>query len=63
VVNYRAVHLTHYFRKHYGYKRGDFPIAEQIGDETISLPFYPGMAHADVDLVADALEKAIKRNS
>jgi dTDP-4-amino-4,6-dideoxygalactose transaminase len=63
VVNYRAVHLTDYFRKHYGYKKGNFPIAEQIGDETISLPFYPGMPHSDVDLVAGALERAIKRNS
>ena len=59
VVNYRAVHLMQYFREHYGHKSGDFPMAERMGDETISLPFYPGMALGDVDIVADALERAL----
>ena len=63
VVNYRAVHLMHYFREHFGHKPGDFPEAERIGDETISMPFYPGMALDDVDIVADALERALTRNS
>ncbi|MGO9397887.1 MAG: DegT/DnrJ/EryC1/StrS family aminotransferase [Xanthobacteraceae bacterium] len=62
VVNYRAVHLMQYFREHYGHKPGDFPVAERMGDETISLPFYPGMALSDVDIVADALERALTRN-
>jgi UDP-4-amino-4-deoxy-L-arabinose-oxoglutarate aminotransferase len=63
VVNYRAVHLTQFFREKYGYVAGDFPIAERIGDETISLPFYPDMPLDDVDVVADALERALLRNS
>lgn len=63
VVNYRAVHLLHYFRETFGHKRGDFPIAERIGDEILSLPFYPGMPLEDVDIVADALERALARNS
>ena len=62
VVNYRAVHLLQYFREHFGHKRGEFPQAERIGDETISLPFYPGMPHDDVDIVANALERALMRN-
>ncbi len=62
VVNYRAVHLLQYFREHFGHKRGEFPQAECIGDETISLPFYPGMPHDDVDIVANALERALMRN-
>jgi UDP-4-amino-4-deoxy-L-arabinose-oxoglutarate aminotransferase len=62
VVNYRAVHLMQYFREHYGHKPGVFPVAERIGDETISLPFYPGMPLRDVDVVAEALERALTRN-
>jgi dTDP-4-amino-4,6-dideoxygalactose transaminase len=62
VVNYRAVHLMQYFREHFNHKPGDFPEAECIGDETISLPFYPGMALDDVDVVAEALERALTRN-
>ena len=63
VVNYRAVHLMQYFRENYGHAPGDFPVAERIGDETISLPFYPDMPPADVDVVAAALERALVRNS
>jgi dTDP-4-amino-4,6-dideoxygalactose transaminase len=63
VVNYRAIHMLTYFRERYGYKRGDFPNAERIGDETISLPFYPGMPLEHVDRVAEALERALSRNS
>jgi dTDP-4-amino-4,6-dideoxygalactose transaminase len=62
VVNYRAVHLMRYFREHFAYAPGDFPNAERIGDETISLPFYPGMPLDDVDVVAEALERALTRN-
>ena len=62
VVNYRAVHLMQYFREHFGNSAGDFPKAERIGDETISLPFYPGMPLEHVDLVAEALERALTRN-
>ena len=62
VVNYRAIHLLKYFRERYGYQPGDFPIAEQIGDGTISLPFYPGMPHADVDYVVGSLDRALRRN-
>lgn len=62
VVNYRAVHLMKFFRDNFGYKPGDFPEAERIGDETISLPFYPSMQHEDVDVVADALERTVAHN-
>jgi dTDP-4-amino-4,6-dideoxygalactose transaminase len=63
VVNYRAVHLMQYFRENFGHSRGDFPNAERMGDETLSIPFYPGMPLDDVDIVADALERALTRNS
>jgi len=63
VVNYRAIHLMQYFRENFGHKPGDFPEAERIGDETISLPFYPGMPLDDVDIVVDALKRALTRNS
>ena len=63
VVNYRAVHLMQYFRDNFGHAEGDFPNAERIGDETISLPFFPDMPLEDVDVVAAALERALARNS
>jgi dTDP-4-amino-4,6-dideoxygalactose transaminase len=55
VVNYRAIHLLKYFGETLGYGKGDFPVAERIGAETISLPFYPTMPLEFLDIVAGAL--------
>ena len=55
MVNYRAIHLLSYFSETYGFKPGDFPVAERIGDATLSLPFYPNMSLADVDRVIEVL--------
>jgi dTDP-4-amino-4,6-dideoxygalactose transaminase len=35
----------------FGYKRGDFPIAEEIAETTLSLPLYIGMTEGDVEYV------------
>jgi len=59
VVNYRAIHLLSYFRQRYGFHRGQFPHAEQIGDRTLSLPFYPNMPLEYADRVVLALRQAM----
>jgi len=59
MVNYRAIHLLSYFSETYGFKPGDFPIAERIGDATISLPFYPNMPLEDVDRVIEVLREVL----
>ena len=50
-LHYRAVHLYPYYREHFGFKPGDFPNAENIGDRIVSLPLFPGMRDADQDRV------------
>ena len=57
-VNYRAIHLLKYYRQEFGYKRGDFPIAEKIGDSTISIPLYPRLTDNEVKRVIDAVTKS-----
>ncbi len=47
-VNYRAIHLLTYFKNQFGFKRGDFPITEEIGDRTISLPFWIGLKNNEI---------------
>jgi UDP-4-amino-4-deoxy-L-arabinose-oxoglutarate aminotransferase len=61
MVNYRAIHLLTYFRETFGFRKGDFPFAESIGDASLSLPFYPGMPRAHADLVAEELTRALER--
>lgn len=51
VVNYRAVHLREWYRRQFGYRPGDFPVAEAIGERTISIPLYPALTDEEVDYV------------
>lgn len=55
VVNYRPIHIMSYFKSTFGSTEGDFPIAEQIGEETLSLPFYPDMPAKYIDQVCEKL--------
>jgi dTDP-4-amino-4,6-dideoxygalactose transaminase len=60
VVNYRAIHLLTYFRELLGHRPGDFPVAERIGDATLSLPFFPSMSGAQIDHVARTLSGILR---
>ncbi|HEX7615152.1 MAG TPA: DegT/DnrJ/EryC1/StrS aminotransferase family protein [Thermoanaerobaculia bacterium] len=58
-VNYRAVHLTKFYRERFGFRRGMFPEAERIGDSTITIPLWPAMTDAQVDEVIAAVKGAV----
>jgi dTDP-4-amino-4,6-dideoxygalactose transaminase len=51
------LHLHRYYREKWGYRTGDFPIAEEYFDRCISLPIYPGMTDEDVTQVIEALDE------
>nr|MBS0038378.1 DegT/DnrJ/EryC1/StrS family aminotransferase [Saprospiraceae bacterium] len=46
----------------YGYKRGDFPNAERISEEVISLPIHPYLTRDQQEFIVDQLIKAIAGN-
>ena len=54
-VNYRAIHLLSFYAARFGFKPGDFPNAERIGDSTITLPLYPSLTDAQVDRVIESV--------
>ena len=56
-VNYRAVHLLKYYRKTFGYKRGMFPVAENIGECTVTIPLYPRLTDKEVRYIIQAVEE------
>lgn len=45
------IHLQPSMKK-YGYKQGDFPVAEEMAGEIISLPMFPELKEADVERIA-----------
>lgn len=60
-VHFIPVHLHPYYRKVFGYRRGDFPNAERIYNRIISLPLYPRMTKDDVRDVIAAVKRVARR--
>ncbi|MFB3916894.1 MAG: DegT/DnrJ/EryC1/StrS family aminotransferase [Terriglobales bacterium] len=51
-VHFIPLHLTSFYQREFGYRPGDFPVAEQVFERIVSLPFFPRMRNEDVDRVA-----------
>lgn len=56
-VHYIPVHLQPYYRQNFGYKEGDYPIAEDYYGKCLSLPLYPAMTDEEVNYVIDQVNK------
>jgi len=52
------VHLQECYRD-LGYGPGDFPVAERVAKELISLPMYPELSETQIRLVADHVRQAV----
>lgn len=48
---YPCIHLQPYFRSTFGYKDGDFPVAERISKQCVALPFFTSMTFEEIDRV------------
>jgi dTDP-4-amino-4,6-dideoxygalactose transaminase len=59
-VHYPALHLFSLYRK-MGWKTGDYPHAERIGGQTVTLPLFPAMRDDDVDRVCQAIATVLKK--
>jgi perosamine synthetase len=55
------IHLQPFYRKQFGYKEGDFPTAEAIGQRSIALPFFNSLRLEDIEQICQALEKSLAR--
>ncbi len=49
MVHYIPVHLLKYYRDNFGFRPGDFPIAEKVYSRAVSIPLYPSMTDAEVE--------------
>lgn len=57
--HYRPIHLFSLYRAR-GFKDGDFPIAERVGKQIVTLPLFPAMNEADVERVVSAVKSALQ---
>lgn len=61
-VHYLPVHLHPFYRKTFGWKEGDFPNAECVGERTLSLPLSAALDEMDVEDVIEAFHKVLNRS-
>jgi dTDP-4-amino-4,6-dideoxygalactose transaminase len=54
-----CIHLLPPYRERFGYKGGEFPIAERVAERSLALPFFTSMTESQVDRVCMALGEAL----
>jgi dTDP-4-amino-4,6-dideoxygalactose transaminase len=58
-VHYPAIHLFTAYRA-LGFREGQFPNAERIGRETVTLPLFPAMQPGDMERVVEAATAIVR---
>ena len=53
------LHLQNAYRG-LGFRKGDFPVAERLASEILSLPMYPELTPAQIQIVVDAVDRLAK---
>ena len=60
-VYFTPIHLEPYYRQRFGFKPGDFPVAERVAASILALPFHTNLSDTEMDEVVDALQSAVVR--
>lgn len=58
-VHYIPVHLHPYYRDNLGFKKGDFPNAEAVYENAVTLPIFPSMTKQDSEDVIESVKKIV----
>lgn len=54
-----SIHLMPHYRERFGFREGEFPVAEDASTRLLSLPFYPAMTDEQVERVFEALDETL----
>jgi perosamine synthetase len=54
-----CIHLQPLYRERFGFRGGEFPVAERVAARSLALPFFNAMGEAEVEMVASALARAL----
>lgn len=57
-----VIHLQPFMKKEFGFKKGDFPISENISSETLALPFYINLRKSDIIFISKKISYAIQHS-
>lgn len=56
---FTPIHLQPFYRERFGYRRGDFPVTEHLGEVSLALPFSGVMTEGQVDFVCERLTQIL----
>jgi dTDP-4-amino-4,6-dideoxygalactose transaminase len=59
-VHFQPVHLFDYYRKAFGYSKGDYPNAEYIGERTVSIQLSAKLSEEEIARIIKAVKEAFK---
>jgi perosamine synthetase len=54
-----CIHLQPFYRERFGFRGGEFPVAEGVAARSLALPFFTGLTETQVDRVCDALRELV----
>src|SRR5262249_23320830 len=54
-----CIHLMPFYRERFGYRGGEFPIAESVAERSLALPFFPQMTEEQVERVGASLAETL----
>lgn len=60
-VHFIPLYKHPYYRNLFHYDPGKFPVSEQIYEQIISLPIYPGMTDSDAERVAECVGHVVRK--
>jgi perosamine synthetase len=55
-----CLHLIAHLRERFGYREGQFPVAEDASARLLALPFFAAISEAQIDRVCEALAEALR---
>ena len=59
---FAPIHLQPFYVSNFGYRAGDFPLAERAADRVIALPFFNRITDREIDEVCETLKKLCDRS-
>ena len=57
---YTPLHIFSYYQKQFGYKKGDFPKAEYVGERIVCLPLYCALREGEQDYIVETVKEFFK---
>lgn len=60
-VHYVPVHLQPFYKNNFGFKTGDFPIAEIFYERELSIPIYPTLTNDDLSYITQSIIETLEK--